>query len=385
MIENEEFMQQAQAVLAGEPLQCIGCGALLQLDQPHAVGYIPAASLAKQAQDLSHVYCQRCFQLRHYNRLSQTTVDADHFLAILNHLGTTPSLVVHVIDLFDVEGSFIEGLNRFVGTSDVIVIGNKADLIPKSVKRTKLVRWLEHRCKQSGLKPVATLVTQKKDANSLEEIMTTLKKWQKNRDIVVVGAANVGKSTLLNRLLHEMGNLTDVITTSKFPGTTLDRIEIPLDDGHSLIDTPGIMGTQQISHLLAPEQLSLTTPQKVLRPKTFQLGPGQTLFLAGLVRLDVLGPQHCNVTCYTHDQLVIHRTKTERADEFWARHRGELLQPPTPEQLETFPEQRTYRYHTEKEQDLAISGLGWLRLPAQATVAVSVPQGILTTLREPLI
>ena len=46
----------------------------------------------------------------------------------------------------------------------------------------------------------------------------------------VVGCTNTGKSTFINRIIREItgeGN----ITTSHFPGTTLDMIEIPLNEG----------------------------------------------------------------------------------------------------------------------------------------------------------
>lgn len=44
---------------------------------------------------------------------------------------------------------------------------------------------------------------------------------------------------MINAIIDEMGDVQDLITTSRFPGTTLDQIEIPLDNGHFLVDTPG--------------------------------------------------------------------------------------------------------------------------------------------------
>ena len=50
----------------------------------------------------------------------------------------------------------------------------------------------------------------------------------------VVGCTNVGKSTFINRIIKQVTGEGDIITTSHFPGTTLDMIEIPLDDGQAL-------------------------------------------------------------------------------------------------------------------------------------------------------
>ena len=64
----------------------------------------------------------------------------------------------------------------------------------------------------------------------------------------VVGVTNVGKSTLINKLIQSIGGTKDVITTSQFPGTTLGQIDIPFDEESSLIDTPGIIHRHQIAH-----------------------------------------------------------------------------------------------------------------------------------------
>jgi GTP-binding protein len=56
--------------------------------------------------------------------------------------------------------------------------------------------------------------------------------------IAVTGRPNVGKSTLINRILGE-----DRVVTSDEPGTTRDSIYIPFDRGerhHTLIDTAGV-------------------------------------------------------------------------------------------------------------------------------------------------
>ena len=46
----------------------------------------------------------------------------------------------------------------------------------------------------------------------------------------IVGTTNVGKSTLINKLIEASVGEKDVVTTSRFPGTTLDMIDIPLDE-----------------------------------------------------------------------------------------------------------------------------------------------------------
>ena len=52
-------------------------------------------------------------------------------------------IVVKIVDIFDFNGSWISGLHRFVGNKDILLIGNKADILPKSVNRNRLINWMK--------------------------------------------------------------------------------------------------------------------------------------------------------------------------------------------------------------------------------------------------
>ena len=82
--------------------------------------------------------------------------------------------------------------------------------------------------------------------------------YRKGRDVYVVGVTNVGKSSLINSLLKAYSDVQDnLITTSEFPGTTLDLIEIPLDENSSIYDSPGIVNRHQIAHLIDENTLKI--------------------------------------------------------------------------------------------------------------------------------
>lgn len=67
-----------------------------------------------------------------------------------------------------------------------------------------------------------------------------IEKLRRGRDVYVVGVTNVGKSTLINAIIKEITGEKDIITTSRFLELTLDKIEIPIDDGSYIFDTPGL-------------------------------------------------------------------------------------------------------------------------------------------------
>lgn len=53
-------------------------------------------------------------------------------------------------------------------------------------------------------------------------------------------------------------------------------------------DTPGTIQADQILNLLTTDELSLTLPQEIITPRTFMFRPKETVFVAGMGRLDYL-------------------------------------------------------------------------------------------------
>lgn len=365
-------------------LYCIGCGAKLQTKDPHVAGYIPQAALAKQtAVSEQTLYCQRCFRLRHYHDITDVKVDSEEFRRLLDNLAQKRALIVNVVDLFDLEGSLIPGLHRYVGHNPVLVVGNKADVLPHSVHRPKVTAWLKRQLSQEGIHPQAALLVSARSRYHLDELLTLIERFRKGRDVYFVGTTNVGKSTLINAIIQMVAGSENLITTSHFPGTTLDQIQIPLEYGQQIVDTPGIVKPIQVAKFLQPDELHYLSPQKEIHPKIYQLTPPQTLFLGGLARLDFLSGQPATISVYVQNDLIVHRSKTANADDFYQRQRGQLLVPP--EYYEDLPEFRHHQIQTKTAQDLVISGLGWIKLPPQRQFRLSLPTGIDYSLRAAMI
>ena len=367
-----------------EELFCIGCGAKIQVQNPDDLGYTPKSALEKGL-ETGAIYCQRCFRLRHYNDIADVSLTDDDFLHLLQEVGKENALIVNVVDIFDFSGSVIPGLARLTGGNDLLLVGNKQDILPKSVKTSKVTNWLRERAQEVGLRPLEVRLTSAKSKLAIKELIASIERLRKGRDVYVVGVTNVGKSTLINAIIQELTGDKDLITTSRFPGTTLDKIEIPLDDGSFLFDTPGIVHRDQMAHYLSAQSLQYVSPKKEIKPKTYQLQADQTLFLSGLARFDVVSGPKQGYTAYLDNQLKIHRTKLEGADQFYEKHMGNLLAPPTAEELSRFPDLVKHSYRITQKTDLVISGLGWIRATGPCQVAVWAPKGVGVSLRSPLI
>ncbi|MBA1434626.1 ribosome biogenesis GTPase YqeH [Bombilactobacillus bombi] len=368
-----------------ETLFCIGCGAKLQSVNPQEAGYIPANTLKKYQEDSSEpeLYCQRCFRLRHYNEVTQVPLDDVHFKHLLSQIGHEQALVVYVVDLFNFSGSLIKQLQHYIGKNPILLVGNKADLIPSSFKLNKLKNWLQHQLKTAGLHPIATELVSAKKLTNIDDLLTKITQLRHQRNVYVVGTTNVGKSTLINAIIRAHNGWQDLITTSNFPGTTLNEIRLPLTDGGELVDTPGIIHKNQISQFLTAKELKYLTPQKEIHPRIFQLQEQQTLFLAGLGRLDFVKGKPGSFVVYVDNQLYVHRTKLEQAADFYQRHLGELLQPPA--EADTFPPLRAQNINTTVKSDIVFSGLGWIAVPENVQLQAYLPQGLQVEVRPSLI
>jgi 30S ribosome assembly GTPase len=361
---------------------CMGCGVKIQTEDSNELGYAPASALEKEM-----IICQRCFRLKHYNEVQDVSLTDDDFLKILNEIGKSDALIVMIVDIFDFNGSWIPGMHRFVGNNKILLVGNKVDLLPKSIKSTKLMHWMRQEAKDLGLRPEEVFLVSASKGHFMKEIASAIDKMRNGKDVYVVGCTNVGKSTFINRIIKEVTGEEDVITTSHFPGTTLDIIKIPLDDGKSLIDSPGIINHHQMAHFVDKRDLKVITPKKEIKPKIFQLNEGQTLFFGGLARFDYVSGGRRSFVCYLSNEIKIHRTKIENATDLYEKHVGEMLTPPRKEQLETFPELVKQEYLIkEPKTDIVFSGLGWITVNEPgAKVIAYAPKGVKTLLRKSLI
>lgn len=368
-------------------VKCAGCGAILQQENPKLPGYLPPSTDMEAG-----VVCRRCFRMKHYNESSGITVDHHAFVQILNRIGHTDSLVVHIVDIYDFEGSLISGLARFVGDNPIVVAVNKIDLLPPRTNANKVMNWVQRQLKLAGLKVTDVIPISAKDNLGFEKLAASMEQYRKGKDVYVVGATNVGKSTMINNLIRHFSDLHAELTTSRYPGTTLDVVEIPLDDGGDLIDTPGIVYPHRMTERLPANELSKVVPDLAIKPKVYQLNAGQTLFLGGLVRFDFVAGERQSFSCFVSNALNIHRTRQENAERIYAQHRGGMLSPPDADTMNEFDafdkwQRHTFTIRQNEQLDVGISGVGWIRSHTKtgAKVEVYVAKGIKVTLREALI
>ena len=128
-----------------------------------------------------------------------------------------------------------------------------------------------------------------------DAIFEAIEDHYEGREIVVIGMANVGKSTFINNLMK-----SSELTSSRYPGTTLDFNELEIN-GYRFVDTPGLRNDNSIIMHVKEEDLKQVLPVKKVKPTIFQLRGDQSFAVGGLLRLDFIGCDKLSVV-FLHEQ-----------------------------------------------------------------------------------
>jgi hypothetical protein len=127
-------------------------------------------------------------------------------------------------------------------------------------------------------------------------------------------------------------------------------------------------------------------PKKEIKPVNLQLNPCQTVFISGLARFDFLEGDKTNFTFYFSNELLVHRTKLENADDLFTRQVGNLLNPPTIDEYNMLKYyKRTFDFDGSKKMDLVISGLGFITINSKCKMRIETVDGVTIYSREAII
>ena len=369
-------------------IYCIGCGAEIQSENQNKQGYLPKSVVEKSIEE-NNLVCKRCFRLKNYNEVSDVELGAEDFYKLIKTLSKKDGLIVKVVDIFDFSGSWIEDVIDIVGNNkDIVLVANKLDLLPKSVKQNKIKQWLFKMLKAKGIKVKDILLISAIKNHGIEEAAARIDELRNGKDVYIIGATNVGKSTFINKLIELTTGDKNVITTSHFPGTTLGMIEIPLDRATSIYDTPGIILDYDIAHYLDAKSLKLVMPKKEIKARVFQLNAEQSLFFGGMARVDFIKGERQSFTLYASNLVDIHRTKLSNADALFEKHLGTLLKPPFEDNISIFKNQVKKNFKIDdRKVDIVISGLGWITVNSDSgcEIDIYVPEEIEVFVRESII
>lgn len=399
-------------------------GARWQLVQPMQDA---SADMRADQQNFQKV-CQRCFGLWHYNDCDDIyrpafgtpafdELTAESFEAMLRKTlaPATEAAVLAVVDLFDFGNSFkmLEFLAKVLEDKPKVkvhIIANKLDLLSKEVSKPRIRGWVAREANAAGLTKIRMTAVHLVSCHKREGIKAIAKLLEQTEappEFYVVGAANAGKSSLLNRLTlrkrkgtgQTAANRANGVMVSPLPGTTIQPMVMRYQAGNiKIIDCPGLLVPGSLADRLTLEDLKLVMPQKDGAQRlTLQMKEGKALFMGGLARLDMVEGLPYQFTVFKSEHVHVHRCDIEKVpgDDYAMKCVEKLiggpLSPPLTKQRfrDLLPWVR-HRFELEGAGwleaccDIVFHGLGWISLTGSGPFVVEAwaPEGVEVSLRE---
>jgi len=273
---------------------CKGCGIELQDKDETLVGYV---------KDLKQDYCQRCFRLTHYNDTTQLKrSDISNELVREIYHKHKDDLFVLIVDAFEAMIFNIDSLASEYKDKKVMLIVNKIDLLPKNVTDSKIDYLITNVLTKSHHNNIITCILTNKQDNEFRHVFFDTLDAVGNKSIIFVGRSNVGKSTIINKILGD-----NKLTTSVYPGTTVNVNRFNVD-GYEFIDTPGLEDSESLINYIDIDKLRQLLPLKTIKSKNFQVYEKQSYIIEGICRIDIYPKKLTTLKLFISNELDVHRT-----------------------------------------------------------------------------
>ena len=328
---------------------CIGCGIKLQDENILNIGFTT---------NLDNDLCMRCFRLKNYGEYESVSSSIIDYEKIINSINKTKDLVLYVADILNLPVDLykIKSLTK----NDCILVLNKRDLLPLSVKDEKLIEYLQ---KQNLEFKDIIIVSSEKNTN-MDLLYNKVMKYKNSKNVYVLGYTNAGKSSLISKFIKHYGNGDANLSIAPLPSTTLNKIEIPINEKLTLVDTPGIIDNSNMINFVDKKMYKKLNSKKEIKPKTYQVSKNQSLLLDDLVRINYLEGDRNSITFYIPNEVKIHRTRFNSSN---------------------LKDLSNKCYDVKYGEDLVINGLGFIKIVAACKIEVYINKDVLVYTRKSMI
>ena len=362
-------------------LRCYHCGAILQCDDPNEKGYIIPESL-NRATPIQIIYCDKCFEMMKAFNNSELAQEIDQeVLKILDDANATDAYIIWVVDLFSFNGVINPEIAKKVKKLKVSVVGTKRDLFSKSVKDEDLINFITERFNAYGIKPTTVRLFGNTNKIDAKELITAVNNIRQGHDVYMIGNLTSGKTSLINRALKGFENKTNrQIKTIKYPGTSVEVLEIPLSRSSFFYELPGISQDTSVTNKLEKEAVKLITPKKEIKISLRAMGPGDALMVGSLAAFEVISGKVTNYRFYAAEAVETRKVSLKKLDDYIKENNIRRTVRPVSERLVSFHDYDMFEYSMENDKkwhDIGIEGLGWLSFVAQGQIIrVRLPKGV---------
>lgn len=320
--------------------KCIGCGAILNSNK----------GMEGYTSNINNNLCERCFRIRNYNEYKVITKDNNDYVEILKNINKN-DLVILVVDLLNINDK-LNDISLYL-SNDILLVLTKYDLMPSN-NEDKFISFFS----RYNLNIIDTIIISSNNNYNIDLLYDKINTYKTSDKVYVVGFTNAGKSSMVNKLIYNYSNNIDYITTSNLPSTTLNTIEIKLNDIF-LIDTPGLLDNSIVQYIDS-DLIKKVIPKKKIKPITYQIKGRQIINIEDILLIDTYDTY---ITLYISNSLDIKRYYKD---------------------IDTF---NLTKYHlvVKKNQEIVILGLGFIHVSKDSIFDIYVIKDTSVFIRDALI
>lgn len=312
---------------------CIGCGSKLQTLDKNKEGYINPKVYEKAT------LCERCFKIKYYGEAYVTDNPKDK-TSLIKMINDSKKSVVYLVDTLTISKETLSVIDSL--SNKVYLVLTKRDLLPKSVKNSKLKEYISN---LTLIKDVFVISALKN--NGVTELYNELIK-NNEKSVYVIGYTSSGKSTFINKLLTLNGKSGN-ITTSSLPNTTLECINIKLNDKLTLIDTPGFVSENSSYNFIDVDIYKKLLPKSVIKPKVYTIKNDFMIILGDILRIENNSNEDVNLVFYFKNEIKLNKMRSIR---------NELLKDKDKLDVKV------------SDKDIVLEGLGYIKVVGYANLTM---------------
>lgn len=312
---------------------CIGCGSKLQTLDKNKEGYINPKVYEKAT------LCERCFKIKYYGE-AYVTDNPKYKTSLIKMINDSKKSVVYLVDTLTISKESLSVIDSL--SNKVYLVLTKRDLLPKSVKNSKLKEYISN---LTLIKDVFVISALKN--NGVTELYNELIK-NNEKSVYVIGYTSSGKSTFINKLLTLNGKSGN-ITTSSLPNTTLECINIKLNDKLTLIDTPGFVSENSSYNFIDVDIYKKLLPKSVIKPKVYTIKKDFMIILGDILRIENNSNEDVNLVFYFKNEINLNKMRSIR---------NELLKDKDKLDVKV------------SDKDIVLEGLGYIKVVGYANLTM---------------
>ena len=360
-------------------LRCYKCGTILQDEKVNDKGYISSDILNNHKSEI--LMCNDCFDKLIFNPGPVLDDIDEDFYSIIDDARATDSLIVLVLDLFSFEGFASQRFRNSIDSSNVLVVGNKRDLLPKEIDDEVLKEHIRHRLRNTcNLNVQEIILTSSIENYNIDILLERINSLRARHDVYILGFPNSGKTSLVNCLLkHYQNKTTRVISTIDYPGTKIRVFEVPLDRTSNLYDIPGMSSHNSIQDVVEPTIVNQLLFKKPVSIKNATLSQGNAIAIGGLAKIELIKGSKTNVKMFVSEKIELKTIRSKDTDEVFYNMIEKKIIKPVSKYLTSYEVFDMYDVKVDQdgERDIGILGLGWISFKGNnQTFRVSVPKGV---------